>query len=57
MFNTIKEFGRTMFIKVSGGIRTLEDIKSFLPYADRFGIRYAVVDKMNGLGSPNLDNY
>lgn len=57
MKNAIAEFGGTMFIKASGGIRTLEDIRKFLPYVDRFGIGWGAVDTMNGLIDISLDNY
>ena len=57
MKDTIAEFGGTMFIKASGGIRTIEDIKKFYPYVDRFGIGWAAVDTMNGLGKETKNNY
>lgn len=57
MKNTIAEFGGTMFIKASGGIRTLEDIKKFLPYVDRFGIGWGAVDTMNGLSKDGKEGY
>jgi deoxyribose-phosphate aldolase len=57
MKNTIAEFGGTMFIKASGGIRTIEDIKKFYPFVDRFGIGWSAVDEMNGLGGNIKNNY
>lgn len=57
MYKTIKEFGGTMYIKASGGIRTLDDIKKFLPYTDRFGIGYAAVNKMNHIITPGSSDY
>lgn len=38
-----------MKIKASGGIRTLEDIKTFAPYVDRFGVGYGSIDSMMGV--------
>ena len=38
-----------MFIKASGGIRTLEQINMFLPYIDRFGIGFKSVDDINNI--------
>ena len=46
MYDTIEKSGSIMKIKVSGGIRTLEDIEKFKPYADRFGIGRAAVDSI-----------
>ena len=57
MKDTIASFGGTMFIKASGGIRTFEDIKKFLPYVDRFGIGWGAVDTMNGLSKETKSNY
>lgn len=45
-YDTIKSEGSNMLIKASGGIRTLEDIKKFAPYTDRFGIGSGSVDNM-----------
>jgi deoxyribose-phosphate aldolase len=44
-----KEDYYDMKIKASGGVRTMEDIKTFEPYVDRFGMGNAAVDKLNGL--------
>ena len=52
MFDTIKESGKQMKIKASGGVRTLQDIKTFEPYVDRFGMGSAAVDTLNG----NINN-
>jgi deoxyribose-phosphate aldolase len=57
MKDTIAEFGGTMFIKASGGIRTIEDVKKFYPYVDRFGVGWGAVDSMNGLSGPAKSNY
>lgn len=57
MKDTIASFGGTMFIKASGGIRTMEDIKKFLPYVDRFGIGWGAVDTLNGLSKQTKSNY
>ncbi len=57
MKNTIADFGGTMFIKASGGVRTLEDVKKFLPYVDRFGIGWGAVDTMNGLSKDTKEGY
>jgi len=57
MKDTIASFGGTMFIKASGGIRTFQDIKKFLPYVDRFGIGWGAVDAMNGLSKETKSNY
>lgn len=45
-YGTIISEGSNMSIKASGGIRTLEDIKKFAPYTDRFGIGSGSVDNM-----------
>lgn len=37
-----------MKIKASGGIRSIEDVKLYEPYVDRFGIGFTAVDKMFG---------
>ena len=39
----------TLKIKASGGIRTIEQFKTFQPYVDRFGMGYVSVDEMNGI--------
>jgi len=57
MKNTIGEFGGTMFIKASGGIRTIEDVKKFAPYVDRFGVGWGAVDSMNGISGQAKSNY
>lgn len=44
----INEF-YNMKIKASGGVRTMQDIKTFEPYVDRFGMGYAAVDILNGI--------
>jgi len=44
-------------IKASGGVRTMEDIKKFEPYVDRFGMGYAAVDALNGLERKGDSNY
>ncbi|NPV12775.1 MAG: deoxyribose-phosphate aldolase [Ignavibacteria bacterium] len=41
--------GFKMKINVSGNIRTIQDIKKFKPYVDRFSMDYVDVDKLNGL--------
>ena len=51
MYDVIKRSKSNLYIKASGGIRTLSDIKLFLPFVDRFGIGYGSVDKLNGLDS------
>jgi len=50
MYDTIKENDSDMMIKASGGIRTIEDVKKFAPYVDRFGIGSSSVDNMMGEG-------
>ena len=57
MKDTIAEFGGTMFIKASGGIRTIDDIKKFYPFVDRFGVGWGAVDTMNGIGGEIKNNY
>jgi deoxyribose-phosphate aldolase len=57
MKDVITESDKTMFIKVSGGIRTLEDIEKFAPYVDRFGVGYSVVEQLNGITTNNNSNY
>lgn len=49
MFNTIKNSGKQMMIKASGGVRTIEQINSMMGKVDRFGMGYASVDKLNGI--------
>jgi len=56
MSEVIKRADSNMRIKASGGVRTLADIKSYLPYVDRFGMGFGSVDKLNGLDSIN-DSY
>ena len=51
MYDTIKKSGGNMKIKASGGVRTLDDIKSIVPYVDRLGMGSASVDKLNGIKS------
>lgn len=48
MRHTISERWSLLQIKVSGGIRTLEDIKSYKRYVNRFGMGYGSVDSING---------
>ena len=55
MYNTIKESGSIMKIKASGGIRTIEDIKKFKPYVDRFGMGYQSVDNIFGINIGHLN--
>lgn len=50
-YDTIKQEGSNMKIKASGGIRTIEDIKKFAPYVDRFGIGSGSIDNMIGAGT------
>jgi len=50
-YDTIKEKGSDMLIKASGGIRTIEDIKKFAPYTDRFGVGSGSIDNMMGVSS------
>ncbi|MCB1713452.1 MAG: deoxyribose-phosphate aldolase, partial [Candidatus Riesia sp.] len=38
-----------MKIKASGGIRTANDVRKFLPYVDRFGIGYQSVNNILGI--------
>lgn len=49
-YDTIKEAGSDMLIKASGGIRSIEDIKRFAPYTDRFGVGSGSIDNMMGKG-------
>lgn len=54
MKQTINEDGGNMEIKVSGGVRTLEQIKEYESLgATRFGMGYGSVDTLNGLESKN----
>lgn len=57
MYDTIKESGQEMKIKASGGVRTAEDIRKYLPYVDRFGMGYASVDTINGIESGSKSTY
>jgi len=56
MSDTIKQANSSMKIKASGGVRTIADIKSYLPYVDRLGMGFGSVDKLNGLDS-NSEGY
>lgn len=49
MKKVIDESDKNMLIKASGGIRTLEDIKTFEPYIDRYGMGSGAVEKLNGI--------
>jgi len=49
MYDTIKAEGEDLKIKASGGVRTLDDMNTFAPYVDRFGMGYGSVDSINGL--------
>ena len=57
MRKTIEKNASILKIKASGGIRTIEQFKTFKPYVDRFGIGYASVDEMNGLESDSELKY
>ena len=57
MEEIITEEGSDLQIKVSAGIRTIEDIEKFYPFVDRFGIGWSSVDKINGLTSNNKTDY
>lgn len=46
-----------MKIKASGGVRTMQDIKTFEPYVDRFGMGNAAVEKLNGIEGKSDANY
>lgn len=50
-YDTIKQNGSNMLIKASGGIRTIEDVKTFATYAARLGIGSGSVDNMMGDGA------
>jgi deoxyribose-phosphate aldolase len=54
MYETINDENSSMKIKASGGVRTLNDIQSYKPYVDRFGMGYGSVDKLNGLDSNSI---
>ena len=56
MSETIKSSGSNMKIKASGGVRTIEDIESYAPFVDRYGMGFGSVDKLNGLDS-NSNGY
>jgi deoxyribose-phosphate aldolase len=57
MYDIIKESGKDMMIKASGGIRTLSQITELLPYVDRLGMGSGSVDKLNGIVEDNKSNY
>lgn len=57
MGDVIDSQSMDMQIKASGGIRTIQDVQTFLPYVDRLGIGYAAVDKMNGIGGETKSSY
>ena len=53
----IEEF-YNMQIKVSGGVRTLQDIKKYEPYdVGRYGMGYAAVDALNGIEGKSDSSY
>ena len=56
MVKIIDEHENSLKIKVSGGIRTLEDMKSFEPFADRYGMGFGSVDNIF-LGEDSKSNY
>ena len=49
MYKTIQDDNSDMKIKASGGVRDLNDIETFAPYVDRFGMGYGSVDTLNGM--------
>jgi len=49
MYNTLREGGRIIKIKASGGINGISQINQYLPYVDRFGMGSASVDRLNNL--------
>ncbi len=57
MKDTIAEMGGNMFIKASGGIRTIQDLIKFYPFVDRFGVGWGAVDTMNGISKDTKSNY
>lgn len=57
MKNTITEAHSHMKIKASGGIRTIEDVKLYEPYVDRFGVGFAAVDSIFSGEEKISDNY
>ena len=57
MKKLINDAQSNMKIKASGGIRTIEDVKMYEPYVDRFGIGFAAVDKMLGEENLTSDSY
>jgi len=57
MFDTIKDSGKQMNIKASGGVRTSDQINSMLPMVNRFGMGYAAVDKLNNLSTDTKSAY
>lgn len=57
MKEVIVEEGSDLKIKASGGIRTIEDLRNFLPFVDRYGIGWGSVDKINGLTKEEKGGY
>jgi deoxyribose-phosphate aldolase len=58
MYNTIRESGRNMKIKASGGVRDMSQIELFMPYVDRFGMGFGSVDKLNNIAdNPMTSSY
>jgi len=57
MRDIITKYGSDMKIKASGGIRTMEDLKNFEPYVDRFGVGFGAVDSIFGNQETGSDGY
>lgn len=57
MHHKISEAWSPLKIKASGGIRTLEDMKKFDWYVNRFGMGYGSVDAINGINGNITTKY
>lgn len=57
MKDIINEEGSDMKIKASGGIRTMEDLKKFETYVDRFGVGFSSVDSIFGSSNDVESDY
>ncbi len=53
MYNIIRESGKSMKIKASGGVKDMSHISQFMTYVDRFGMGFGSVDKLNNLEGNN----
>jgi deoxyribose-phosphate aldolase len=57
MRQTIEFYNSPLKIKASGGLRSVEDLKKFNPFVDRFGVGFTAVDKIFGEDLGTIDDY